>query len=124
MSQKVYIESILEPYTKAWIDRGDQFELEEDCDSGHGPAHNGNKVRKYKEKIGLQYYFNGPKSPDLRVAESCFQPLKQSLSNSGHWDEKTLKERAEEGWNYHVPQHLINQQVLSMPDCLNACLRL
>ena len=122
MSQKVYIESILEPHVKEWIDRGDQFELEEDRDSGHGPAHNGNKVRKYKEKIGLRYYFNGPKSPDLSVAESYFQPLKQFLSNSGHWDEKTLKDRAEEGWNHHVPQHFINEQVLSMPKRLHACL--
>ncbi|KAF1957793.1 hypothetical protein CC80DRAFT_534322 [Byssothecium circinans] len=36
MSLKVYRDSILKPIVKPWIDRGDDFLLEEDNDSGHG----------------------------------------------------------------------------------------
>jgi hypothetical protein len=38
MSQSVYIDQILEPIVKPWLDRGDKFVLEEDRDSGHGPG--------------------------------------------------------------------------------------
>ena len=36
MSQRVYIDSILEPVVKSWLKRGDDFIMEEDGDSGHG----------------------------------------------------------------------------------------
>ena len=38
MTQKDYIQQILEPIVLPWIERGDQFVLEEDGDSGHGPS--------------------------------------------------------------------------------------
>jgi hypothetical protein len=34
MTQKAYIEQILEPVVQPWIKRGDEFVLEEDGDSG------------------------------------------------------------------------------------------
>ena len=40
MTQKAYINQILEPIVKPWINRGDDFVLEEDNDSGHGPPRN------------------------------------------------------------------------------------
>lgn len=122
MSQKVYIDQILEPHVGQWIERGDIFELEEDRDSGHGPADNNNKIRRWKAVKGLKAWFNGPKSPDMSVIERCFQPLKQYLSNTGHWDEKTLRERAEKGWRDHVTQDFINREVLKMPDRVHALL--
>ncbi len=36
MTHKVYIDSILDPVVKPWLERGDDFVLEEDGDSGHG----------------------------------------------------------------------------------------
>lgn len=97
MSQEVYIKQILEPIVKPWLNNKERFILEEDRDSGHGLADNNNKARRWKVEHGLEYYFNGPKSPDLSVIESCFQLLKQFLSNTGHYDEETLKKRAKEG---------------------------
>lgn len=41
MSHEVYINSILEPVVKPWLDRGDDFVLEEDEDSGHGTGKGG-----------------------------------------------------------------------------------
>ena len=122
MSQQVYIDQILNPHVRRWIERGDIFELEEDRDSGHGPEENNNKIRSWKAQYELRPWFNAPKSPDLAVIETCFGPLKQFLSNSGHWDEETLRARAEEGWRNHVPQEFINKQVLTMKDRLHACL--
>ncbi len=45
MTHQVYIDSILEPVVKPWLETGDEFVLEEDVDSGNdtGPA---NPVRK------------------------------------------------------------------------------
>jgi hypothetical protein len=40
MSQKAYIDQILEPVVKPWLDAGEHFVLEEDGDSGHGLGKN------------------------------------------------------------------------------------
>jgi hypothetical protein len=48
MTQRVYIDSILDSIVKPWIQAGHDFALEEDGDSGHGPARNGNIVRQWK----------------------------------------------------------------------------
>ena len=55
MSHKVYIESILDPVVKPWLEevisgRIDPFVLEEDGDSGHGGGSTRNPVRIWKEK--------------------------------------------------------------------------
>ena len=38
LTHQVYIDSILEPVVKFWITAGEDFVLEEDGDSGHGPS--------------------------------------------------------------------------------------
>ncbi|KJZ69604.1 hypothetical protein HIM_10992 [Hirsutella minnesotensis 3608] len=54
MSQKVYLEKVLEGYVKPeLLEKGVSFILEEDGDSGHGPGKN-NPVRAWKEKHGLR----------------------------------------------------------------------
>ena len=121
MTQKTYCE-ILRKHVKPLIDAGKRFILEENQDSGHGVADNSNMVRKLKAEIGLRSYFNPSKSPDMSVIESCFQPLKQFLSNDGHWDEEELKRRAEDGWDNHVIQDFINYQVDTMEDRVHALL--
>ena len=48
MSQRVYIDQILQPIVKPWIEAHYDFVLEEDGDSGHGPGKS-NVVRTWKE---------------------------------------------------------------------------
>lgn len=36
MSGQVYVDSILEPVVKQWLDKGDDFVLKEDGNGGHG----------------------------------------------------------------------------------------
>jgi hypothetical protein len=119
MTQQVYIEQILDPIVKPWIEAGHDFALEEDGDSGHGPARNGNIVRKWKQQCGLESYFNCASSPDLAPIENCWQPPKQHLRKYPHWDDTTTKELIYEGWA-NVTQEFINKRVLSMPDRLQA----
>lgn len=70
MTQQVYIDQILEPVVKPWIESGQHFVLEEDGDSGHGPGKS-NIVRTWKEQHGLKHYFNCASSPDLSPIENC-----------------------------------------------------
>ena len=114
----MYIDSILEPIVKPWIETGQNFVLEEDGDSGHGPGKS-NIVKTWKETHGLEYYFNCPASPDLSPIENCWQPPKQHIRKYPHWDDSTTKELIYEGWS-HVSQHFINEKVASMPDRLQA----
>lgn len=65
------IDQILKPHVKPLPHAGGWFVLEGDSDSGHGSADNNNMVRHWKEKHGLGYFFNAPKSPDLACLESC-----------------------------------------------------
>ena len=46
MTHQVYIDAILDPVVKPWLDRGDDFVLEEDGDSGHGTGKRRNAVKK------------------------------------------------------------------------------
>ena len=80
-SAYAYIDQILKPL----LDSGERFVLEEYSDSGHGSADNSNKVRRWKEKHGLEYFFNAPKSPDLACIENCWLPLKSNLLKEPHW---------------------------------------
>lgn len=61
MSQRVYIDSILEAVVKPWLEAGEDFVLEEDI------------VRDWKAEHGLKYYFNCPHFPDLSPIENCWQ---------------------------------------------------
>jgi hypothetical protein len=55
MTQRVYIDQILEPIVKPWLERGDDFVLEEDNDSGHGPDRS-NPVKEWKATNNLKSY--------------------------------------------------------------------
>ena len=121
MSQRVYIDQILDSIIKPWLDQGHNFVLEEDGDSGHGPGKS-KIVRTWKEEHGLEHYFNCPSSPDLSPIENCWQPVKQELYKSPHWDDETTKGLIYEGWS-HVSQGFINEKVASMPDRLEAVIR-
>ena len=120
MSQRVYIDSILEPIVKPWIEAKHDFVLEEDGDSGHGPGKS-NIVRTWKQNNDLKHYFNCPCSPDLAPIENCWQAPKQYLKKYPHWDDDTTKGLIYEGWA-NVSQAFINERVSTMPDRLRAVL--
>lgn len=113
MTQAIYREVVLEGYVKGLMKEGRQFVLEEDGDSGHGPSQS-NIVREWKEKNGLEFFFNCPRSPDLAPIENCWLAVKEEIRQRPHWDEDTLKELAEEGWA-NLSQETINNWIDSMP---------
>ncbi|KJZ70201.1 hypothetical protein HIM_10424 [Hirsutella minnesotensis 3608] len=114
MSQKVYLEKVLEGYVKPeLLEKGVSFILEEDGDSGHGPGKN-NPVRAWKEKHGLRYFFNCASSPDLSPVENCWNVVKENLRRQPHWEQSVIRDLAEEGWE-KLSQETINGWIDSMP---------
>ena len=75
MTAQAYVDKILEPVVKPWIQENNNFVLEEDRDSGHGisvkltPATK--LVKDWKEANGLTSFFNCSGSPDLSPIEDC-----------------------------------------------------
>lgn len=118
MSQQVYLNSILKPVVKPWLDRGDNFCLEEDGDSGHGTSKR-NIVRSWKEENQLKSYFNCASSPDLSPIENTWLPPKNYVRKYPHWDHSTTVELIMEGWAT-VTQDFINSKVNEMPQRLQA----
>lgn len=82
MSQRVYINSILEPVLKPWLEAGEDFVLEEDGDSRHGSGKS-NIARDWKDERNLKYYFNCFHSPDLSPIENCWQVPKKKTATLG-----------------------------------------
>ena len=113
MTQKDYINQILTPVVKPWIQQHQSFVLEEDQDSGHGTSRS-NIVRTWKHDNGLQSYFNCSSSPDLSPIENTWQPLKQYVQKYQHWDPSETRQLAYEGWDT-IRQYWINKQVNTMP---------
>ena len=114
MTHQVYIDAILGPVVKPWLERGDDFVLEEDGDSGHGTGKRRNAVKKWRLDHDLEHYFNCSSSPDLAPIENCWQPAKQHVRKFPHWDDASLEQLIREGWA-RVSQEFINESGLSMP---------
>lgn len=112
MPHQVYIDSILEPIVRPWLEDKQDFVLEEDGDSGHGTSRK-NPVRSWKEENGLESYFNCAQSPDLSVIENCWAIPKMYTRKYPHWDDDTLKELIK-GWA-QVSQEFINSKVQEIP---------
>jgi transposase len=120
MTQKVYEEQILEKHIRPLLNEGRTFILEEDGDSGHGPGPK-NRVRRWKEKHGLMYYFNCPGSPDLSPIENVWSLLKAKMRKYSCWDNESLKKVALDCWN-EITQEAIDKLIHSMPKRLNNCI--
>ena len=118
MTQDAYINQILIPEVLPWILRGDDFVLEENGDSGHGPRP-GSKVCQWKDKHNLNSYLNCALSPDLAPIENSWFPVKNEVRKTLHWDEQTTMELALEGWT-NIKQSTIDKWVESMPQRLQA----
>lgn len=107
MTGKVYIEKILSE-VKYWIERGDDdFILKEDQDSAHGVG-NDSFVRKYKESIGLEYFFNASGSPDLAPIENIWRAQKQKINSIDHFSDDTLVRAIKDAWRA-IPQTTIDR---------------
>ena len=104
LSHQAYIDQILEPAVKPWLEavklgRIEPFVLEEDNDSSYGSSSKRNIVTEWKAHHGLKHYFNCPHSPDLAPIENSWQLPKQILRKVPHWDDSITKSLAKEGWN-------------------------
>lgn len=117
MSLQVYKDSILDPIVRPWIERGDDFCLEEDDDPAHGTGKS-NFVRSWKEQHHLAYLFNSAQSPDLSPIENCWSVLEDHFRESPVIDNESAKVLIRDGWS-RVSQDFINGQVDTMPRRLN-----
>ena len=88
MTQQAYIDQVIESMVKPWLQAGEDFMLEEDGDSGHGPGRGDKVVKVWKREHGLQRYFRCASSPDLAPIENCRLPPKQWVRQWPHWDDK------------------------------------
>ncbi|KAL9077424.1 MAG: hypothetical protein Q9161_000269 [Pseudevernia consocians] len=126
ITHKIYYDKILEALVKKWIERGDDFCLEEDGALGHdgGPkARSDSLVAKWKDKKKIDHGFNCHDSPDLASIENMFQGPKGHMRKHPHWDEQSLMDILPEGWD-QVSQEWINKLVESMPKRLQDVIRL
>lgn len=122
ITMQAYIDQVLEPVVKPWIDRGDQFILEEDSAPGHGQAKNQNIVQHWKDSHNLQYYYNMISSPNLSPIENAWRVPKAYIYEHAIWDDEALKEAAEEGWEA-LTQGSINSWVHEIPQRLEDVIR-
>lgn len=124
LSQRAYIDQILDPVVRPWLEEGQDFILLEDNDSGHGPSRN-NPVRQWKEANGLSYFFNVVRSPNLNIIENCWRApeawVLRNWVNIRTTDDMYATALA--GWNA-LSQQDINRFVLSMPTRLQHILEL
>jgi len=112
MTGQVYLDKILRPHVKEWIDRGDDFILEEDQDSAHGVGQN-SFIRRYKEQIGLEYFFNASGSPDLSPIENIWRCEKHKINDFDHFDDDSLIRGIKRAW-HAISQETINRYIDSM----------
>jgi len=111
MTGKIYIDRVLSE-VQNWIDNGQKFILEEDQDSAHGVGKD-SQVRKYKEQMGLQYFFNASGSPDLAPIENIWRAQKQKINDIDHFSDDALVEAIYRAWA-EIDQGAINRYVDSM----------
>lgn len=121
MSHEVYLDSVLKPVVLSWKLAGHDFVLEEGGDSGHGTSKH-NPVRVFKERNGIECYFNCALSPDLSPIENGWFPVKNQVRKAPHWDAETTIELAREGWA-NIKQETINKWIDSIPDRLKQVIR-
>lgn len=130
MTMEQYLTKIFHPYIgKAWLEAKEQhrgFILLEDNDGSHGTMTSTNIVARYKEKIGIPWIANAPRSPDLNIIENVWrilkQRLKQALSKRPGLTIDTVKDLIQQIWN-DIDQKEINKLVDQMPERINECLR-
>nr|POF18079.1 putative gamma-glutamyl phosphate reductase [Quercus suber] len=122
MDSQTYLDSVLKPVVKPWLQQDPRFILEGNRSSAHGLSKN-HPVYEWKQQHGLKYYFNCRSSPDLSPIEDCWQPLGLSLTKISPLDDETARSLCLEGWA-DIPQAFINYNVSTMPTRLKNVLEL
>ena len=112
------MKQILNPVIKPWIERGDEFILKENGDSGHEKRGINGRATRWKQKNNLLYYANCPHSPDLSPIKNAWQVPKQTIGHQPHWDDATCIAAIKDGWA-KLSQETINKWVMEMPDRLH-----
>jgi transposase len=87
--------------------------LEEDGASDHGRGQNSEPL-KWKKEHHPKHCFKSPYSPDLALIENAWKAPKEALKKLAHWDEETVWEVAQVGWE-GLTRKTINEGVDSMP---------
>lgn len=122
MSQRCYVDQILEPHVGKWL-RDRDFVMEEDNDSGHGTKSGSNIVAQWKKLHNCKWYANSEYSPDLSIIETGWSPPKQETRRYPHYDDETTKQLILEGWDRWTYKS-VNRMVHSMPKRLQDCIAL
>lgn len=112
MTHQMYINFILELVVKSWLERGNDFVLEDD-DSRHDTSKTRNSIKKWKKNHELEHYFNCASSSDLAIIENCWQSFKQHVRKYPHWDEASLRQLIKNDWA-RVSQRFINEKTCEM----------
>lgn len=125
-----YLTKIFHPHIeKAWQqakDRHEPFVLLEDNDGSHGTRTTNNLVAKYKARIGIPWFANAARSPDLNIIENVWRILKQRLKQRMKYEQGTsiaeLQKILQDIWS-DIDLREINALVDTMPARIYECLR-
>ena len=100
--------------------------LLEDNDGSYGIRTSNNIVARYKAKIGIPWYANSVRSPNLNIIENVWRILKQRLKQRLRLELALTIDRVKEIlleiWD-GIEQSEINKLIENMPERINECLR-
>ena len=126
MTKEIYLKEILEGTVKKWIEKGEDFILEEDRDSGHGVSKKRRKdgqftcpVTRWKEQHKVNSYFNAPSSPDLSPIENAWGLEKRELRQQDRLEYDKIKDEILLIW-FGIPEILVENVILGQKDGMQA----
>ena len=80
-------------------------------------------MRAWKEKYGLEYFFNSSQSPDFGSIELAWNAPIESVKKRPCYTDKMIIELVEEGWE-GLYQKTINGWVDQIPQFFKECIAL
>jgi hypothetical protein len=126
MTKEVYLKQILKGTVKKWKERGEDFILEEDRDSGHGTSKKRRKdgqficeVARWKEQNGVESFFNAPASPDLSPIENAWGYEKREIRQQDRLQYDHFKAEILQIW-VDIPEQLVENLILGRRDGMKA----